>query len=181
MQQKIVITGGPGTGKSSVLEQLERVGFTCMPEISREVTLKAQKSGIEQLFLEDPLLFSRMLLEGRTQQYIQAEKTNTDVVFFDRGIHDVVAYLDYIRQKYDAGFVEEARKHPYTHVLIMPPWEAIYKTDNERYESFEQAQTIHNFLKKTYRSFGYNLTEVPTGPVDDRVDFILNHLNLTSG
>ena len=51
MQKKIVLIGGPGTGKSSVLKQLKHSGFFCMEEISREITIKAQKEGIDQLFL----------------------------------------------------------------------------------------------------------------------------------
>ena len=43
--------------------------FTCMPEISRTITKEAQMSGIDQLFLKDPLLFSELLLEGRIAQY----------------------------------------------------------------------------------------------------------------
>ena len=54
MQQKIVIIGGPGTGKSSILREFIKQGYECMPEISREVTLKAQKEGIDQLFLDQP-------------------------------------------------------------------------------------------------------------------------------
>ena len=61
----IVITGGPGTGKSSCIKELKRRGFICFDEISREITLKAKQEGIDQLFLTKPLLFSEMLLEGR--------------------------------------------------------------------------------------------------------------------
>ena len=45
MQQKIVLIGGPGTGKSTVLNELISRGHLCMQEISREVTLAAQKKG----------------------------------------------------------------------------------------------------------------------------------------
>ena len=81
MQQKVVFIGGPGTGKSSVLNYLEQQGHICMPEISRAVTLQAQKEGIAQLFLEKPLLFSEKLLKGREQQFLDADKLNTNVVF----------------------------------------------------------------------------------------------------
>ena len=95
MQQKIVLIGGPGTGKSSVLNELITRGYFCMPEVSREVTLQAQKKGIDQLFLTEPLLFSDLLLKGREQQYLNAAKSSEKIVFFDRGIPDVHAYLNF--------------------------------------------------------------------------------------
>lgn len=66
MQKEIiVIIGGPGTGKTTLIDGLVQKGFCCYPEISRQVTAQAQQQGIEQLFLENPLLFSELLLEGR--------------------------------------------------------------------------------------------------------------------
>ena len=81
-----MLIGGPATGKTTVLEALKAENFHCFEEISREVTLKFQKKGIEQLFLSEPLLFSEMLLEGREKQYLEAEKSLNRFVFFDRGI-----------------------------------------------------------------------------------------------
>ena len=75
MQQKNLLIGGPGTGKTSVLNELMKLPYECFPEISREVILKAQQKGIDQLFLSKPLLFSKMLLEGREQQYLKAIKS----------------------------------------------------------------------------------------------------------
>ena len=36
-----------------------------MPEVSRKVILKAKKEGIEQLFLTEPLLFSKNAFRGK--------------------------------------------------------------------------------------------------------------------
>ena len=88
-QQKIVLIGGPGTGKSTVLNKLREKDFFCFDEVSREVILKAQKKGIEQLFLTEPLLFSEMLLEGREEQYLLAENRKENIIFLDRGIPDI--------------------------------------------------------------------------------------------
>ena len=105
MQQKIVLIGGPGTGKSSILREFIKRGYKCMPEISREVTLKAQKDGIDQLFLEQPLLFSQLLLEGREQQYIDAHQSDAEIIFFDRGIPDVHAYRNYLGSDFPDIFI----------------------------------------------------------------------------
>ena len=60
-----MVTGGPGTGKSSLIHELKQRGHCCLDEISRQVTLEARKNGIEQLFLTQPLAFSELLLKGR--------------------------------------------------------------------------------------------------------------------
>jgi len=176
--KRIVITGGPGSGKTTVIEELNRRGIATMPEISREIIREAKAQGIDQLFLEDPLLFSRKLIEGRVKQFIEAGQMDVPVVFFDRGIPDVAAYLRYSGTPIPDDIMEQTRKHQYDQpVFIMPPWEEIYTTDYERYESFNQAQLIHNKLVNMYMELGYFLIFVPFGPVEKRADFILDVLD----
>jgi predicted ATPase len=172
----VVIIGGPGTGKTTIIEGLLAKGFCCYPEISREVTLDAKNQGIEQLFLENPLLFSELLLEGRKKQFHNAQKEPHNIVFLDRGIPDVLAYMHYIGDSYPAFFDQACRDHIYTKIFLLPPWEEIYISDNERYENFEQAKLIYNHLTETYQKYGYDLIEVPKGTVEDRISFILNQL-----
>jgi len=172
----IVIIGGPGTGKSSIINRLITKGYCCYPEISREVTLEAQKQGIEQLFLEDPLLFSQMLLDGRIKQYKDAQSEKHQLVFIDRGIPDVVAYLDYIEDSYPQHFNLACRENKYNKIFMLPPWEEIYESDSERYENFEQATTIYKHLTATYQNYGYTLIEVPKDSVDNRILYILDKI-----
>lgn len=174
--KRIVITGGPGTGKTSVIQLLEEKGYSCLPEVSREVIRSAQKKGIDQLFLEKPLLFSQLLLEGRIEQYKQAEEAQTEYLFFDRGIPDVVAYLDFAGKQYPSLFREVCNTYTYTDVFFLPPWQEIYTCDKERYETFEQACLIHKHLMETYTRSGYHIKEVPCSSLEDRVSFILEHL-----
>lgn len=173
----VVIIGGPGTGKTTIIDGLIAKGHCCYPEISREVILEAKKQGIEQLFLENPLLFSELLLEGRKKQFVNAQNEAHDVVFLDRGIPDVLAYMHYIGDSYPAFFDVACRDNKYTKIFILPPWEDIYIADNERYENYEQAKLIYNHLVETYEKYGYNLIEVPKDTVDSRILFILEHLS----
>jgi len=175
--RKIVITGGPSTGKSTVIEELKRRSFICYDEVSRDIIKEAQESGIEQLFLKDPYLFSQKLLEGRVKQFNKADDVTDELIFFDRGIPDVNAYMRFIKQDIPEEFEKITRAHMYDNlVFIMPPWEDIYVTDAERYESFNQAQLIHNKLVNYYKELGYYLVFVPFGPVEKRVDYILNRI-----
>lgn len=176
--KKVVISGGPGTGKTTLINHLKTRGFICYDEISRQVTLQARKDGIEQLFLTQPLLFSEKLLDGRKQQFENASKESEPVVFLDRGLPDVLAYMDYIGDSYPAYFVETCDTYNYDSIFILAPWQEIFTTDSERYESFEEAIEIHQHLLETYMRFGYQLLDVPFGNIKNRTDFILDALNL---
>lgn len=173
-----MITGGPGTGKSSIIEALVKRGYACLEEISRQITIEAQKEGTSQLFLSNPLLFSERLLEGRESQYKKAESLPENIVFFDRGIPDVVAYMDYIGDPYPQRFIDACKQHQYDYVFILKPWRAIYTSDSERYENFDQALKIHEHLLNTYKKYDYHLMDVPFDTVDNRADHILKTLNI---
>lgn len=178
MQKEIiVIIGGPGTGKSTIIDRLVSNGYCCYPEISREVTLEAKKQGIDQFFTEKPLLFSELLLEGRKKQFQDASKAAHDVIFIDRGIPDVLAYMDYIGASYPDSFDAACREHTYSKIFILPPWEEIYQTDPGRLENFGQAKEIHHHLKLTYRNYGYELIKVPKDSLDNRILFILGEIS----
>ena len=172
----VVLIGGPSSGKTTLIDALKKNGHTCYPEVSREVIREAQEQGIEQLFLEKPLLFSELLLEARKKQYKAALNEESSVVFLDRGIPDVLAYMHYIGDSYPSFFDKACQEFKYTAIFVLPPWKEIYVSDAERYENYEQAVLIHEHLIETYKSYGYSIREVPKDTVANRVDFIMKHL-----
>ena len=171
--KRVVLTGGPSTGKTSVINHLLAQGYSCEHEISRQVILEAQAQGIEQLFLKDPLLFSQKLLEGRFQQYNNAEKNGKDLLFYDRGMPDITSYMDYTGALYPHDFAETISSSTYDLVFLLPPWKEIHIKDNQRYESFDQGERIYHYLKKGYKQFGYKVIEVPFDSLEARSNFIL--------
>ena len=174
----IVITGGPGTGKTTLINALIEKGFTCFPEISREITQKAKDQGIDQLFIENPMLFSQMILEGRKKQFEEALNFPGEIVFLDRGLPDVLAYMNYIGDSYPPLFDKTCKEYRYESIFLLPPWEEIYTSDEHRYENFEQAKLIYNHLKETYQNFGYYPMEVPQDSVANRILYILDKISI---
>lgn len=174
--KRIVITGGPGTGKTSIINELSSRNYSCLQEVSRKVTLEAREKGIEQFFLTEPLLFSELLLKGRKSQFDEAATITSNFVFLDRGIPDILAYMDYSGDEYPQFFNEACKNNIYDHIFILAPWQKIYISDNERYENFNQAKKIHHQLVKIYEKFNYKLIDVPFYSIKKRTDYILNIL-----
>jgi len=178
--KRIVITGAPGTGKTVVIQELENLGYHCYHEVIRDMTAEAKKVESSQkqvsnplVFVKDPMEFNRQLLEGRKKHYEASLEVSESVCFFDRGIPDVLAYMDYFEQQYPLSFETTSKSSRYDHIFILPPWKAIYTADNERLESFEEAQDLHKHLTNTYERFGYSPILVPKASIAERTAFVL--------
>ena len=67
-----------------------------------------------------------------------------------------------------------ARQYRYNqNVFYLPPWRDIYKTDDERKQSWEEAVASSELNAEMYRRFHYTLIDVPFESPEKRADFIL--------
>ena len=67
-----------------------------------------------------------------------------------------------------------SRSFPYNKVvLLLPPWEDIYRTDSERDQTFAESVQICEGLRQWYARWDYKTIEVPRTAIDQRVNFIL--------
>ena len=170
VKRRILLIGGPGSGKTTLIQAIEDAGYEVYHEISRQITLDAQKKGIEQLFLEDPLAFSNALLKARVEQFKNAKE---GIQFYDRGIPDIPAYHIYTGDFIPEQYLKASKEYTYDNVFFLPPWEEIYESDNERYETYKQAVEIGNTLVDFYGSIGYHVEHVPKASLEKRLQFIL--------
>ncbi len=172
--KRILLTGGPGTGKTTVLNRLKQRGYFCFEEVSRVIIKAAQKKGIEQLFLTHPDEFNQKILSGRINQHLEGRKIDAGICFLDRGLPDIIAYNNYIGANTSEAVLKAVQKYRYDFVFVFPPWKNIYTKDNERYESFNESVKIYENLKNTYTDLNYEVLEVPINTASDRVNYILN-------
>ena len=132
--RKIVISGGPGSGKTRLINLLKEDGYQTFEEFSRIIIKKGFHKGFKNYFKEDPNAFSEALFEGRKQQWESARKLpflkKKPYVFFDRGIPDIIAYLQ-AQGKNSDPWKKKAKPYVYEHVFLLEPWLEIYHTDSE--------------------------------------------------
>lgn len=174
-----VITGGPGVGKTTLINELNGYGFQTVQEDARKI-IKAQiETDSEGLPWKNKELYAKLMLEASLRSYDEVNtKMFSNFIFFDRGILDTICYMKMEQIPVSDEIKEMVRQYPYNkNVFILPPWQEIYETDNERKQSWEEAECTFKKMKETYLEFGYNVIEVPKASVKERTEFIIQNID----
>lgn len=172
-----VVTGGPGTGKSILIDQLTRRGVARMPEAGRAIIKDQVRIGGAALPWEDRALFAELMLSWDLRSYQEALSSEVPVLM-DRGIPDTIAYLRLCGAPVPAHFQAAAKLHRYNRLVFLAPfWEEIYAQDDERKQSVEEARATGSMLAQTYAELGYELVELPFASVEERANFLLARLD----
>lgn len=175
-----VVTGGPGSGKTTLIEALRAKGFATTREAGRGVIQQAMQSEEPTVPWLDRELFTERMFEWELASYRQAER-ETGPVFFDRGLPDTLGYLRLEELAIPTCMEEQAWRLRYSsRVFIAPPWKEIFGPDEERQQSWPVAVETYETMADIYTEFGYTLAELPRAPVADRVRFLLETLGLDS-
>ena len=169
---KIVISGGPGGGKTTIINALKELGYFCYDEISRDLIEKGKKNHGHNLFVKNPMKFSNILWEKREEQYKDSmtQKKYTKV-FFDRSLLDITSYLEFIGKR-NINLEKQLKYFKYDLVFLVKPNKNIYKKDFSRYEDFNESIKIHNILKKNYQN-NFKTVNVPFKKLSERLNFII--------
>lgn len=167
---RYIITGGSGSGKSSLIKELKDRGYSCFPEVSRIVIREQQYSGGSLLPWEDMYGFAEECFRRITKQL--AKTTAQQPVFFDRGMPDIIAYLKSKNLPAPDRLYEYARYYN-PKVFICPPWPEIFVNDPQRPESFEESERIYYFLKKVYKELNFTVIEIPKILIKKRANFVI--------
>lgn len=167
-----VISGGPGAGKTTLLTALRRAGFAGAGEASRQLIQEQVALGSKLVPWLDLAGFAELARARMVAQHAVASQ-RTGPTFFDRGLPDLIAYLEVAGQPVAPATYAAVAAHPYqSPVFLAPPWPEIYVNDAERWQTFAEAEALYYALRRTYQALGYPVLDLPTAPVEQRVAFV---------
>jgi predicted ATPase len=174
--RRIVVTGGPGAGKTTLIDALEGLGFPRTFEAGRAIIRGQVEIGGAALPWADREAYARLMLSMDSRIHGHAE-IMAGPVFFDRGVPDVVGYLRLCGLPIPNELATAALALRYDPlVFIAPPWPEIFANDAERRQDFAEAQRTHAVMAQVYSELGYTLVELPRASIMDRVDFVLERV-----
>ena len=174
--RRIVVTGGPGAGKTSLIDALQRRGFPRTFEAGRAIIQDQVRIGGTALPWADREAYAQLMLSWELRSYRETEG-RAGPVFFDRGAPDVIGYLRLCGLPVPFEARAAGRLFRYDPlVFIAPPWPEIFTGDAERRQDLAEAGRTCKIMAEVYPELAYTLVELPRASVEDRADFVLEHL-----
>ncbi|WP_299494510.1 AAA family ATPase [uncultured Shewanella sp.] len=172
----IVFTGGPGSGKTTVINALKAQNFSCSEEAGRKVIQTQVEQEGDALPWANKEAFRDLMFKFEIASYLQHQSQN-GLVFFDRSIIDILGYSNLEQIQLSDELISAISDYKYhSKVFIFPPWKEIFTHDSERKQDFAIAIETYKKMVSAYECAAYELIEVPFGSVSERVDFILANL-----
>lgn len=173
-----IISGGPGAGKTTVLQELSKLGFQYAPEVARQIIQEQIQTGGTALPWSDKEAYTRLMLQRSIESYLEHSNA-LKPIFSDRGIPDTLCYV-YLINMPEYEFIQNAcERYRYAPIVFLaPPWPEIYETDSERKQDFAEAELTFAKMVEVYQECGYELIELPKITPVDRAQFILEKLSL---
>lgn len=168
-----VITGGTSTGKSTLVNELAKMGYRTLPEIARLLIDQAIENGMTiEDFRKDEEKFNYDIARKK-QQYEQRLDSN-EIVFLDRGMHDTLAYMRYYNYEVTPWLAGVMRDTQYKKVFILEPLP--YKGDYGRPEGEDFSKAMHKLHGDIYAEYNMEPIIIPAVSPRERAELVLRHI-----
>lgn len=193
MVRRIVLTGGPGSGKTSVIEKIRQVfggeGYKVIvvPETATELMnngITFKDGSISLLDFQELVMRLQLAKEEVVERNIELSGSDKVIVIYDRGTIDNTAYINkkefeeiLTRLNHVKTFSELMNK--YDLVINLVGREDFYTTDNNkaRSESASEALKLGDTTLKCW--LGHKLIKIvlPKDRIEDKYNEVLNIIN----
>jgi len=182
----VVVTGGPGTGKTSIIEALAARGFATVPEAAIEVIAELNAElGLEEQKRwrqEHRREFQERVLERQLALEERAAASDADVVFLDRSRIDGLAYCSHFGQELPDALRRAARAARYDDVVLLEQLATFpERSGTGRTSGREASIALGGAIETVYRELGYEPIWLADGTVAERTDELLRILGLPRG
>lgn len=169
---RFVISGCSGGGKSTLLAELAQRGYRVFAEPGREIVKQQLAIGGNALPWKDGLKFAELCVALGRQHYDNARHA-TAPTFFDRSVIDNISGVERAKVPLSNYFRDTLMYCRYAQsVFMVPPWPEIYRQDEERRHSLQEAEFEYHSLMVAYQTHGYQTIIIPKRTVAERASFV---------
>lgn len=172
MTRRYILTGTPGAGKTAVLRLLERLGHAVVEEAATDVNALEHALGDPQPWRGESFLDRIVAL----QRQRELRAPGAEVVVFDRSPICTHALSTHLGRPVPPALAAEVdrigRERTYQRQVFFVRNLGFCEPTAVRRISFADSLRFERTHEETYRAFGYELIDVPAGPLTERVALI---------
>ena len=167
-----VVTGAPSSGKTALVQELEKLGYRVIHEVARGYIEREMEQGrtLEEI-RADKRSFEKWILHAKIA--IEAELPKNHLIIFDRAIPDSIAYFDVAGLDAKEA-IEKSPRNRYKGVFLLD--RLPYEVDHVRVEDDEVAVRLDRSLEQSYRMLGYEVTRIGVMHIGKRVKVIVDQI-----
>jgi predicted ATPase len=169
-----VLTGAPGAGKTAILRLLEVSGYPVVEEAATDVITLGNALGRSEPWRDPDFIDKVVTLQRQRQDAVRPAGGAT--IFFDRSPACTLAlsrYLGFTASRLLEDEVSRAvAEGTYEPVVFFIRNLGFVQATVARQISFEDSLVFERLHEQVYRDLGFELVEVPAGPLADRVALI---------
>jgi predicted ATPase len=177
----VAITGGPGSGKTSLVNHLDSLGYPTVPEagiqiideLNRELGVQGQVEWRKGHRAE----FQRRVVERMASLEAACTAAEGSLVLCDRGLPDVLAYSELFGIELEPDLRSLVDRQRYLQVFILDTLTDFpARSTTGRTSDRERSVRLNALLFKAYRSCGYSPIRVPELSIEERAQLVLSEL-----
>jgi predicted ATPase len=173
--KRYILTGTPGSGKTSLIEALRTQGYATVNEAATDVIADEQTKG-HQAPWQSPR-FIDQIIEVQHARQLSTAHPSVAVQFYDRSPFCTYALAQYLEFEISSTLQNEIERIQSQtiyekQVFFIQHLGFITHTD-ARTISLEEALRFETFHRETYAAFGYTCYEIPMASIEERVTMIV--------
>ncbi len=176
--KRFILTGTPGSGKTSVLCALENAGFPVVSEAATDVIFRERATGNPEPWRNPE--FINQIVELQHLRQIESDSLPDGILIFDRSpvcTHALAKYLQFdlsdVLRKELARIVDD--KVYEKRVFFLENLGFVTPTEARRI-TYEQSVIFEIVHRVSYEEYGFECVNIPAVSVQQRTELILESI-----
>lgn len=168
-----VITGGPSSGKTTVINELARLGYFVAPDMARDYISQEIANGRSLKEIRgNEAEFQRKVVKMKIEREKKIPKNK--IMFLDNAVPCSVAYYQ-ICGLNPQEVIPLCRKNQYQKIFFLE--QLPMEKDYARIENAKTIKKLNKLLKEEYENLGYKVINIPATSTKERIQKILAEVN----